>query len=144
MANKRLQKKADEYLTEIEDARGYLLAFTKKHEKVVDEYTEILFQYQAAVERLKGFCVDNYEEFLGESVGPLKVESSRKADPQALINIIGLEKANKYIVYKPSLAITTLAEAVRQGELTDDTIDEVCSVSPVIKGAPKIQLDLKL
>jgi len=144
MANKRLLKKTEEYLAEIEDARSYLLAFTKKHEKIVDEYTETLLQYQAAVERLKGFCADNFEEFLGETVGPLKVESSRKADPQALIHILGLEKANKYIVYKPSLALTTLAEAVRQGEITEDTIDEVCSISPVIKGSPKIQLDLKL
>ena len=144
MANKRLQTKANEFVVEVEDARNNVLAITKEHEKVIEEYTEALIQYQAASDRLKGFCAEHFDEFLGEKVGPLSVGSSRKASPQMLIEISGLEHANRYITYKPTLALTTLAEAVRQGDITEEIVDAVCDFSPQIKGSPKVQLDLKL
>lgn len=142
--NKRIQKKVDEYLTEVDSARSHLMAFIKENQELVDEYTETLLQYQAAVSLLKEYCSEHFDELEGEHIGPLLVTTMRKADPKALIDAIGLERANKFIQYKPTLNLTALEEGLRRGEIDEETIDTVCTYSPMIKGMPKISIDLKL
>lgn len=143
MATKKTTTKTtpvDRLIGDVEAARARIMEFEAENSAFVEEYLAILADYQAACEILKTFCVDNFEDLAGTTVGPLQVVKTSSPDPEALKALIGEEKADKYITYKPQLTMKALEVGISRGELPESILDDVVVYRPQVRGMPSVTI----